>query len=149
MFDIDPDDLEDNNFTPEVDSQDAYTPSTTSSLSRDSSVDRMDSNDAMLVTSHTSKRILATKRPLIQSKLPFKRIPVSEWRAQESRRYHQHQEEYAQEAERLRLAEVRKKMKQRERERLRKRAQRARQKKARDEVLQRLKNQNITRTVCL
>jgi hypothetical protein len=68
---------------------------------------------------------------LIQSTLPFKSIPRSEWIAQETKRYHERRTQYEEECDRLELMQARVRIQRRRYERLRKRAQRERQKQVR------------------
>jgi hypothetical protein len=157
-FDIDPDDIDDDKFTPDVDFEGAYTLSMMHTPPRadfsdspeiiSSSSDSDSDLDFAPVESFISKPTPAVKKPLIQSKLPFQPISVSEWRAQESRRYHERQEERTQEAERLKLVEARRAMERRERDCMRKRVQRAREKEARGKILQLSRSQNTSNQVC-
>jgi hypothetical protein len=150
-FDIDPDDLDGDDFICEVDFEGAYT----YSIVPDSPmVDLSDSLEAISSDSDnasialfTPKQTPTVKHPLVQTKLPFQPIPISEWRAQESRRYHEQQEEREQEAERSKLAEAKRMMEQRKRDRMRKRAEHARQKDAKQKLLLLNKTQNTTNQV--
>ncbi|KAG8695976.1 hypothetical protein FRC09_008822 [Ceratobasidium sp. 395] len=145
--DLDPNDFDDEYFTSEIVFEDAYTPSTHRQSSLSSTIDSSDSLDSLdhsLSDTHTSitpspspQNAPTAKRQLIQSKLPFKSVSVTEWRIQESRRFHERQEEREKEVDRLALAKEQKKKAQRERERARKRAQRARQKALRSALLDR------------
>lgn len=67
--------------------------------------------------------------PLVQSKLPFKRISHEEWWHQEKQGYHDRQQDAEDERECLRMQELQKTVNKREYERLRKRAQRERKQK--------------------
>jgi hypothetical protein len=136
-FDFDPDDFEDENFNPEVSFEGAYTPPVGDSSASSTIMDLSDSLngsesgsdlgsdlgsnsnsnsnsdfdfDLKPITSSTPIYTATTKRPLIQSTLPFQPIPRSEWLIQESRRYHERKEQYEQASERLKLAEAKRKM---------------------------------------
>ncbi|KAG9085676.1 hypothetical protein FRC06_003501, partial [Ceratobasidium sp. 370] len=152
-FDVDPSDFEDEDFTTEVVFDDAYmlhTPSCTPPVldltfnSPKSIVDSLsDSEHSSLVAASTPCHPSAPKRPLVQSKLPFKPISRSEWRVQESRHYHERQEENQREADQLKLAKEKKKMRNREHDRARKRVQRAHQKALRSALLAKGKSKHV------
>lgn len=78
----------------------------------------------------TSRDLLGPSSSLVQSKLPFKPIPRSEWLAQETQRFHDRQAEYEKERDRFELAQARLKVQQRKYEQLHKRAQRERKRQA-------------------
>lgn len=143
LIDVDSDDLKDEDFTSEVVFEDAYTLHDLADSPGDVLMDDSEYTEPIASISNTRSAALSTpkraslaKRALIQTKLPFKSISLSEYRAQESRRYHVRMEESARESERLELADTRKKMKRRERERIKKREQRARKRKVRAKLLQ-------------
>ncbi|KAG8679044.1 hypothetical protein FRC08_017266 [Ceratobasidium sp. 394] len=159
IFDVDPSDLEDDRFTPEVVFEDAaptsplcnpsmtgFTMDTLGSL--DTLLSDTNSDSPIPIATSTSHHSCATKQPLVQSTLPFKPIPRSEWQAQESRRYHEQREENQREADQLALVKEKQKMLRCEHDRARKRAYCARQRRLRDTILPQDKNQGLdTNTV--
>ncbi|KAG9121183.1 hypothetical protein FRC07_002967 [Ceratobasidium sp. 392] len=139
-FDVDPEDFEDDNFSPDIHFDDAYTPSHYGSISSnlfdlllDTSEDFSDLGSTLNHTVCTDSPMtsVTVKRPLVQSTLPFKSIPREEWLAIVSRRYHERKDQYEEELERHKLTETKKKAALREHNWLCKRAQRRKQKLAR------------------
>jgi hypothetical protein len=121
-FDIDPEDFEDDEFSPEV----VLDTSNDAAHNISSSVPSIHLPLKPRTSGHTG----AAKCPLIQTTLPIQPISQAEYDAQESRCYHERKEECEQEAERLKLVEAQRKMAKCERNCIRKRAQHERQKQA-------------------
>ncbi|KAG8725217.1 hypothetical protein FRC09_005672 [Ceratobasidium sp. 395] len=88
-YDLDPNNFDNVYFTSEIVVQDAYSPPTRhqsllgSTLGSPDSLDLLDhsltDSYTLLAPSLTPPNAPIAKRPLVQSKLPFKSIPVTEW----------------------------------------------------------------------
>ncbi|KAG9120101.1 hypothetical protein FRC07_004555, partial [Ceratobasidium sp. 392] len=140
-FDVDPNDFEDDNFSPDIHFDGAYTLPSTSPTPSDSVISLSDTSSDLSDSTSSPNRsacppILTTpssvkRLSLIQTTLPFKSIPRDEFLAIESRRYHERKEKYEEALERDKLLELKKKVPWKVHDCLRKRAQRQRQKLAR------------------